>query len=519
MYTLSEINEGTAAGDCSGWERDPQSFAKRVADHYLRTVLNQSLMARTIRPPQAGSVRWEVMYLNDIVIAVIFAKGFVAAARIHPWGPIRHYDYSCTPQGDVVLVDRTPPAGASGGASATRGGLPAALAMRGAGNLRGYGFGQAPTAPSARPTVVLDRFDFDQSTVKPTHWPGTLSVARTILASEGTASPIRTVRLVGHTDRTGTETYNQQLGQRRAEAVQRYLRDTLNRMRPGSGARITFSTESRGETQPVTGTADLSRRVEVFLPSPPPPQDTRPRCANVANAAAIERAAARQTLSKSVGVANRFIRMLGGLDARGRFSPTVLDDKYWFAKLYELITYFEILRIDGLQHPGFLLHFIPVFYNMYSDALDDFQNNNLGRVSALWRLHFTTAGRPSVGSFSDWQRGVQNSIVTGVSAHIRGDMATALERAYRSYVAKYCLTNVPFDTFRTDFFERNRPVFNEVQASFFLELSRRGPFPVRPEVGQAIIGVGAQVSGGLDLDEVFRWRATAWAEAKRRLGQ
>ena len=99
MYTLAEINEGTAAGDCSGWEKDPQSFAKRVADHYLRTVLNLSLMARTIRPPQAGSVRWEVRYPNDIVIAVIFAKGFVAAAKIYPWGPIRHYNYSCTPQG------------------------------------------------------------------------------------------------------------------------------------------------------------------------------------------------------------------------------------------------------------------------------------------------------------------------------------------------------------------------------------------------------------------------------------
>jgi hypothetical protein len=94
-----------------------------------------------------------------------------------------------------------------------------------------------------------------------------------------------------------------------------------------------------------------------------------------------------------------------------------------------------------------------------------------------------------------------------------------LERAYRSYVAKYCLTNVPFDTFRTDFFEKNRPVFNEVQAGFFLELSRMGPFPVRPEVGQAIIGIGAQISGGLDLEEVFRWRAAAWAETKRRLGQ
>lgn len=141
MYTLSEINEVTPAGDCSGWEKDPQSFAKRVGDHYLRTVLNLSLMARTIRPPQAGSVRWEVVYPNDIVIAVIFANGFVAAARIYPWGPIRHYDYSCTPQGDIVLTDRPLP---SSGASTLFPGSSSRLRRR---SLAGFQLGEGPAAP------------------------------------------------------------------------------------------------------------------------------------------------------------------------------------------------------------------------------------------------------------------------------------------------------------------------------------------------------------------------------------
>jgi hypothetical protein len=105
MY-MPSLAEPQNAGNCSGWERDPQSFSKRVADHYLRTVLALSLMARSIRPPQPGSVRWEVLYPNDIVIAVIFAKGFVATARIRPWGPIRHYNYTCTAKGDLVLSDR-----------------------------------------------------------------------------------------------------------------------------------------------------------------------------------------------------------------------------------------------------------------------------------------------------------------------------------------------------------------------------------------------------------------------------
>jgi hypothetical protein len=108
MY-MTNLAEALNAGDCSGWERDPQSFSKRVADHYLRTVMGLSLTARSIRSPRPGSVRWEVLYPNDIVIAVIFGKGFVAAARIHPWGPIRHYNYTCTPQGDLILSDRPLP--------------------------------------------------------------------------------------------------------------------------------------------------------------------------------------------------------------------------------------------------------------------------------------------------------------------------------------------------------------------------------------------------------------------------
>ena len=109
MYMLTNLGEGHTAADCSGWERDPQSFAIRVARHYVLTVLGQVLSAKTVRPPQQGSVRWEVWFPNNIVVAVIFAKGFVAAAQIHPWGPIRHYNYSCTASGDLVLTDRKLP--------------------------------------------------------------------------------------------------------------------------------------------------------------------------------------------------------------------------------------------------------------------------------------------------------------------------------------------------------------------------------------------------------------------------
>src|SRR6185503_21139565 len=74
-------------------------------------------------------------------------------------------------------------------------------------------------------------------------------------------------------------------------------------------------------------------------PTPPPP----PMCAfDIRNAVAIEREAARNTLTLSAQVAGRFVRTVGALGARGRFVPTVIDNKYWFAKLYEYITYYEI---------------------------------------------------------------------------------------------------------------------------------------------------------------------------------
>ena len=108
MY-ITDLGEGPNGSACAGWERDRDSFSKRVAEHYARTVLGQPLSARSIR--QGSAVRWEVRMSDDIVIAVVFAKDFVATARIHisPMGPIRHYNYSCTPQGDLVLTDRKLP--------------------------------------------------------------------------------------------------------------------------------------------------------------------------------------------------------------------------------------------------------------------------------------------------------------------------------------------------------------------------------------------------------------------------
>ena len=106
-------------------------------------------------------------------------------------------------------------------------------------------------------------------------------------------------------------------------------------------------------------------------------------------------------------------------------------------------------------------------------------------------------------------------------------MATALEQAYGSYVAKYCLGPAPrFDEFRPDFFKMDSMVFNHSQAAFMLHLSKFGPGatigtkPRGEEKGQFIYGTGARyLPGSLDVSTVEKWRDAAWREAKRRLGQ
>ena len=71
------------------------------------------------------------------------------------------------------------------------------------------------------------------------------------------------VHVIGHTDDTGTESYNQQLSEKRADAVTRHL--------VGDGvARTRTRASGRGELEPVDTNATSSgrarnRRVEIYL--------------------------------------------------------------------------------------------------------------------------------------------------------------------------------------------------------------------------------------------------------------
>ncbi|MCH7627328.1 MULTISPECIES: OmpA family protein [Novosphingobium] len=101
-------------------------------------------------------------------------------------------------------------------------------------------------------------FDTDSTVIKPTFRDTLDRVAQSMVQY-----PNSLIDVYGHTDSTGSETYNQQLSERRAQAVASYLSS-----RGVSSARI--RSQGFGETQPVASNAteegrSANRRVEIKI--------------------------------------------------------------------------------------------------------------------------------------------------------------------------------------------------------------------------------------------------------------
>jgi len=245
-------------------------------------------------------------------------------------------------------------------------------------------------------------------------------------------------------------------------------------------------------------------------------------------ASSIEQLEAEKTRRLSAKVAGGFVAQLGALapvllppfptatfGRRPGFQATVLDHKYWFAKLYELVTMEELSYARQTAYPGFTLHFIPVFYGMYLDALNAFTRGQLS-ASTLWFTHFTgpgsTPGREVEPCSMD---AVAFSVRTGAIAHIKGDMAPALVKAYTTWREP---SKPSFDDLRPDFITKREGAFQRAQARFYLEVNDKIYSPLRPEVGQfaaANLQVLLHVQPSLTM--MFEWRQDAWDAASRQL--
>jgi len=101
-------------------------------------------------------------------------------------------------------------------------------------------------------------FDFNRAEVKPA-FSGSLDKLADVLIKYNRT----VVHVVGHTDSVGSDSYNQQLSERRAQSVGDYL---VSRGVP----RDRMRTEGRGEREPRATNAteagrQLNRRVEIFV--------------------------------------------------------------------------------------------------------------------------------------------------------------------------------------------------------------------------------------------------------------
>jgi len=133
-------------------------------------------------------------------------------------------------------------------------------------------------AMRAKPDVQLDQFVVNQATLTPRLATMVSNFADAVIKSQQSTQPVRKIRLVGHTDNTGEETYNRGLGTRRAATVERVLRD---RLKAFPAVQLVVG-NSPGELEPtVENDSNVNRarnrRVEVFVtkapapPAPPPP--------------------------------------------------------------------------------------------------------------------------------------------------------------------------------------------------------------------------------------------------------
>ena len=102
-----------------------------------------------------------------------------------------------------------------------------------------------PPPPQVQKITLASKalFDFDKAVLKP---EGMAAIDTEIIAKLRDVQKLELVLVTGHTDRIGSQAYNQKLSERRADAVRNYLVSK-------GVARDKIETLGMGKTQPVPG--------------------------------------------------------------------------------------------------------------------------------------------------------------------------------------------------------------------------------------------------------------------------
>jgi OOP family OmpA-OmpF porin len=120
-------------------------------------------------------------------------------------------------------------------------------------------------APVCKPkveTITIQSealFDFDKSTIKGKY----SQILEEVAAKIKEHNDVEFVIVTGHTDRIGTDAYNQKLSQRRADAVKKYLASH-------GVSDVRIKAEGRGESEPIVdckGVKGFKELVECLAPN------------------------------------------------------------------------------------------------------------------------------------------------------------------------------------------------------------------------------------------------------------
>lgn len=114
----------------------------------------------------------------------------------------------------------------------------------------------APMAKVQKITLASKAlFDFDKSALKP---EGKAAIDTEIIAKLGRVSKLELVLVTGHTDRIGSQQYNQKLSERRADSVRDYLVSK-------GVAKDKIETLGMGKTQPVPGVSCTQKNTKALI--------------------------------------------------------------------------------------------------------------------------------------------------------------------------------------------------------------------------------------------------------------
>ncbi|HVN36132.1 MAG TPA: OmpA family protein [Casimicrobiaceae bacterium] len=114
-----------------------------------------------------------------------------------------------------------------------------------------------PPAPGVQKITLASKalFDFDKAVLKP---EGKAAIDAEIIAKLRDVQKLELVLVTGHTDRIGTQAYNQKLSERRADAVRDYLVSK-------GVAKDKIETLGMGKTQPLPGVVCNQKNMKELI--------------------------------------------------------------------------------------------------------------------------------------------------------------------------------------------------------------------------------------------------------------